>query len=100
MRSLSVKSLRVFTPGLMLLSHSGIELSAAIPLTLRLSLVRAQIVTSGPTPPEAKSRFPEINASFMGGPPVKRTHSAFKSNPRFLPSASSKFFSAMMVMGK
>ena len=100
MRSFSVKSLRFLTPGLMLLSHNGIEFRAAIPLTLRLSLVRAQIVTSGPTPPEAKSRLPEINASFMGGPPVKRTHSALRSSPRFLPSASSKFFSAMMVIGK
>ena len=62
--------------------------------------MRAQIVTSGLTPPEAKSRLPEISASFIGGPPVKRIHSVERSSPSFLPSASSSFFSAMIVSGR
>ena len=44
------------------------ELIAATPLTPILLRVRPQMVSSGPTPPDAKSRLPEMMASFIGAP--------------------------------
>ena len=100
MRSFSVKSLMVFTSGLMVVSQIGIELMAATPLTLRFARVRDQIVKSGPTPPEAKSRLPEISASFMGEPALSCSHSVLTSTPSFWACSSRSFLSSMIVSGR
>ena len=76
------------------------ELSAATPLTPRLVRVFPQMVSSGPTPPDAKSRLPEMIASFMGAPLVNTTHSVFRSSPSFLAWASNNCFCSMMVSGR
>jgi hypothetical protein len=99
-RSFSVKSAMVFTFGLMVLRNSGMAFSAATALTPMLARVRDQIVNSGPTPPEAKSRLPDRIASFMALPAENWIHSLLRSSPSFLPSSSRKPFCSMMVSGR
>src|SRR5262245_29292916 len=76
------------------------ELSAATPLTPMLPRVLPQMVSSGPTPPDAKSRLPERIASFIGAPLTNCTHSLLRSRPRRRPCSSSICLCSMMVSGR
>ena len=100
MRSFSVKSAIVFTFGLVVTSQSGILLSAATARTPMLERVLPQIVSIGPTPPEAKSRLPDRIASFMPEPPVNCVHSVLRSSPAALPRFSIRFSDSIIVSGK
>ena len=89
--SCSVKSATLLTLGLRVLSRTGCEVNAAMPLiALAVPCVRAQIVSRPGTPPETISIEPDNSASFMAAGLLKVAHTTLTSG---MPSALACFSS-------
>ena len=69
-------------------------------LTSMLPRVRAQMVTSGATPPEANARSPEMIASFITLPPANFAQPTLTSMPAAFACFSISFCSSISISGK
>ncbi len=62
--------------------------------------MRAHIVTSGPTPPDANCRLFDSSASFITLPPANFAHPTLTSAPAALACFSMSFWSSMIISGR